>query len=514
MSLTQCIHRGKHLYGDKPALVFGERSTSYRDLYDEVSRCASAFVAIDGGEQVKVGILTANCDRAIASFYGAMWAGMVPNYLNIRWSAHELSQSIDDFAPSILVVDDTFLEMGLELRDRCDTVKSLVYVGEGTDLPEGVCSYVGLVSSASAMTDASGEMDDMAFLNYTGGTTGKSKGVIHSHATHQAAMNCMIAENYFRRGTALLVTPLFHISGISVSNGALMLGNSLVILPAFDPEKTLQLIERHKIVQSLLVPTMIKMVVDHPSVDDYDLSSFRYISYGGSPIDEALLKEARRRLPRANFMQIYGQTEGLPATFLYEEDHGEEGFASGRTRSAGTAALGAEIEIRDGQGRALNTGEIGEICLRAPYIMLGYLNKPEQTAAALRDGWLITGDAGYLNEDGFLFVVDRIKDMIISGGENVYSAEVENALHGHAAVQGCAVVGLPHDTWGEMVHADVVLKPGAAVTVEELTSHCRDFIAGYKLPRSLEFVDEIPLTAVGKVDKVSIRARYRRETCS
>jgi long-chain acyl-CoA synthetase len=508
MSLTQSIHRGKHMYGDTPALVFGGRTTSYRDLYDEVSRCASAFFGLDGGEQVRVGILTTNSDRAIISFYGAIWAGMVPNYLNIRWSAHELSQSIDDFSPSILVVDDTFFEMGRELRDRCPTVESLVYVGERSDLPEGVYAYADLVSSASPLADSSGDMDEMAFLNYTGGTTGKSKGVIHSHATHQAGMNCAIAESFFQRGNAVLVTPLFHISGIAASNCALMMGNSLFILPAFDPEKLLQLIEREKIVQCLLIPTMIKMVVDHPRFDDYELSSFRQISYGGSPIDEALLKEARRRLPGVSFIQIYGQTEGLPATFLHDADHSEAGFASGRTRSAGAPALGTEIEIRDGEGRALDTGEIGEICLRAPYIMLGYLNSPEQTASALREGWLITGDAGYLSEDGFLYVVDRIKDMIVSGGENVYSAEVENALHEHTAVQDCAVIGLPHDTWGEMVHADVVLKLGAAVTVEELTTHCREFIAGYKLPKSVEFVDAIPLTAVGKVDKVSIRVRY------
>ena len=508
MSITQSIHRGKHLYPERTAIVYGERQLSYGEVYDAVSSCAAMFSQIDPGSDVRVGILSLNSDLAVLSFHGSLWAGMVPNYLNIRWAAFELSQSIDDFEPSILLVDDMFLELGLEMESRCDSVRHLVYIGEQAQAPEGTLSWREGVAEAEGIADQARGPDEMAFLNYTGGTTGKSKGVIHTHRSHLNAMLTCMAEGFFIRGNCAMVTPLFHISGIAVSNAALMMGNTLNIMPAFEPGKFLQLVQDASIEHALLVPTMIKMVVEHPDFDNYDISAFKQVVYGASPIDESLLRLARQQLPGVRFIQIYGQTEGVPATFLFDEDHGETGFASGRTRSAGTAALGVEIEIRDEEGSALAAGEIGEICLRGPFLMQGYLNMPEQTEAALKDGWLLTGDAGYLSEDSFLYIVDRIKDMIVSGGENVYSVEVEAALYRHNAVQDCAVVGLPDDKWGERVHADVVLKAGQSLDEEALIDHCREFIAGYKLPRSLSFVEAIPLTPVGKVDKVAIRSRY------
>ena len=489
-------------------MVYGDRSVTYGQVYEQVASCAAVFTSLDGSPGARVGVLSLNSDRAILSFHGAIWAGMVPNYLNIRWAAFELSQSIDDFRPSILVVDDMFLEMGREMLQRCDSVESLVYIGEQPAAPEGCVHWADAVADATPLEDSSGESDDMAFLNYTGGTTGKSKGVIHTHDTHMAALSICMAENFFRPANCALVTPLFHISGIAVSNAALTMGNTLCIMPAFDPGKFLQLIQDASIEHALLVPTMIKMMLDHPDFATFDISSFKYIVYGASPIDEALLRQAREQLPGVNFMQIYGQTEGVPATFMFDADHSEAGFASGRTRSAGTPALGVDIKIVNEAGESLPPGEVGEICMRGSFLMKGYLNMPEQTATALQKGWLHTGDAGYLSDDDFLYIVDRIKDMIVSGGENVYSAEVENALARHAAVQSCAVVGLPHEKWGEVVHADVVLKEDASITEDALIDHCREFIAGYKLPKSVAFVEAIPLTPVGKVDKVTIRQKY------
>lgn len=508
MSLTQSIHRALHSQPDKPAFIFADRTISYAQLHDQVSRCAAVFVDMDPSADVRVGVLSMNSDRAILSFQAAIWAGMISNYLNIRWSAYELSQSIDDFAPSILVVDDTFLEMGLAMQERCKSVQSLLYIGEQSPAPMGLASYAELVPATSPLPDRSTEADTTAFLNYTGGTTGKSKGVMHSHATHAAGMESTIDEGFWTPGNSALVTPLFHISGIAVSNVSLMMANSLFILPAFDPEKLLQLIEKEKIVNCLMVPTMIKMLLDHPTFGDYDISSLAHIRYGASPIDEGLIKQLREQMPGVSLMQIYGQTECVPATILPDEDHSEAGFASGRTRSAGRAALGVEIEIRDSDGAPQASGDIGEVCLRAPFLMQGYLNMPEQSAEVLQGGWLLTGDAGYLSDDNYLYLVDRIKDMIVTGAENVYSAEVENALYRHPAVSQCAVVGLPHEKWGEVVHADVVLQAGASASAEELIEHCREYIAGYKLPKTVEFVDAIPLTAVGKVDKVAIRGKY------
>ncbi|WOJ93783.1 AMP-binding protein [Congregibacter variabilis] len=508
MSITQAIHRGKHLYPEKPALVCGDRTVNYGEVHDLVSRGAAVLQSLDSSPAARVGILSLNSDRAILAFHAAIWAGRVPNYLNIRWAAFELSQSIDDFEPSVLMVDDAFLEVGREMLKRCDSVKSLIYIGEQPAAPEKTLHWVGSIAAAAPLVDSAVGNDEMAFLNYTGGTTGKSKGVIHTHNTHMAALMTCMAEGFFQRGTCAMVTPLFHISGIAVSNASLMMGNTLYMLPAFDPGKFLQLVQNAAIEYTFIVPTMIKMVLDHPEFSSFDIASWEYITYGASSIDEALLLRAREQLPGVSFMQIYGQTEGLPASLMFDADHREAGFASGRTRSAGIPPLGMELKIIDVNGASLPRGEVGEICMRGPSLMKGYLNMPVQSAAALQDGWLHTGDAGYVNEDDFLYIVDRIKDMIISGGENVYSAEVENALARHQAVQSCAVVGLPHEKWGEVVHADVVLCPSASTTEEALITHCREYIAGYKLPKSISFVEAIPLTPVGKVDKVKIRQKY------
>ena len=509
MSITHIIHRGKHMYSDKIALSFAGRQTSYGDLYEEVSRCAGAFLKLDPAEGGSVGILSLNCDKAIVGFYGAMWAGKVPNYLNVRWSAFELGASVDDFAPSILLVDETFLEMGLELKARCACVEHVMLIDEQAELPLGVLSYTDLLADTTPISDQPVGDHEMAFLNYTGGTTGKGKGVIHSHASHIATMTMCIAENLFTRGSALMTTPLFHITGIGVSNGNLMLGNTLHILPAYDPLKVLEIIQSEKIVQVLMVPTMWQILLHHPDFANYNLSSLRYMRYGGSSIDESLLMELKAALPDVDFMQIYGQTEGLPISLLYDCDHTEQGVASGRTRSGGTICYGMAIEIRDSNGGSLPCGEIGEIALSGPTLMLGYLNMPEKTAETLVDGWLITGDAGYLTEDDYLHVVDRIKDMIITGGENVYSAEVETVINRCAGVEQSALVGILDDKWGERVHAEIILKPGAAVSKEEIIGHCKNYLAGYKIPKSVAFVDTIPLTAVGKVDKVTIREKLQ-----
>ena len=255
-----------------------------------------------------------------------------------------------------------------------------------------------------------------------------------------------------------------------------------------------------------MVPTMWQLLLHHPNFENTDLSSLKYARYGGSPMDETVLLSLKEKLPWVEFMQTYGQTEGVPATFLHDFDHSQVSAAAGKTRSVGRTAYGVEVEIRNTEGMALPAGEIGEITLRGPHLMLGYLNNEEETRKALRDGWLYTGDAGYFSEEGYLFLVDRLKDMIISGGENVYSVEVESALNQHDAVAQCAVVGLPDKKWGERVHAEVVLHPGTDIKAEELMDFCREYLAGYKLPRSINFVELIPLTAVGKVDKVTIRA--------
>jgi acyl-CoA synthetase (AMP-forming)/AMP-acid ligase II len=302
---------------------------------------------------------------------------------------------------------------------------------------------------------------------------------------------------------------MFHLADGAFMNAMFACGGTHVMIPAFAPAAVLQAIERDRITASLLVPTMIQMTVDHPEVPMHDLSSLRSVIYGASPISEALIDRATQALPLAGLFQAYGMTELSPvATMLRPEFHTKEGRTLGKVRSAGRPTYCAEARIEDVDGRELPRGEVGEIVVRGPGMMLGYWNKPEDSAQALRGGWMHTGDAGRMDEQGFVFVVDRIKDMIVTGGENVYSAEVENAVLQHASVAACAVISIPSDKWGELVHAVVVLKPGAAATVEDIRAHCKALIANYKCPRSIEFTPALPLSGAGKVLKTRLREPY------
>jgi acyl-CoA synthetase (AMP-forming)/AMP-acid ligase II len=277
-------------------------------------------------------------------------------------------------------------------------------------------------------------------------------------------------------------------------------------VPMFTPAGVIEAVEAHRVTDVLLVPTMIQMLIDSPQAHTADLSSVRHVVYGASPITEDVLGRARAALPAAGFTQAYGMTELSPiATVLQPDDHDDPALI----RSAGRPGVGVDVRIVDPGEVELARGQIGEIVVRGDNVMQGYWNKPTETAAALRDGYMHTGDLGYMNDQGYVFVVDRLKDMIITGGENVYSAEVENALSKHPAVAACAVIGVEDAQWGERVHAVVVLQPASDATVEDLQAFCRDLIANYKLPRSVAFVDELPMSGAGKILKRELRQQHR-----
>jgi len=499
MSITLGLHRSAAQWPDKLALVEEGYQLTFAQLRDQVASCAGVYRQMGLEEGDRIGILSLNSVDAIVAFYGALWAGLIPNYLNNRWSEYELSASIDDCGASILLIDENFKGMGEALLAQSQSLQCL----------RELVALRGVIDATAPIDDVKSEPSSVAFLNYTGGTTGKGKGVAHSHAGHDAAMNIALAEQFFVRGTTCLAVPLFHIGGISVVSASIKVGNTLHMVKAFEPLTMLKFIQSQKIVQGFLVPTMLTMMVNHPEFSNHDISCFRHVRYGASPIDEAQLLALKEALPAASFMQIYGQTECVPATLLHDIDHRDRAVELGRIRSAGCAVSGVDIEIRDENSRVLNLGEIGEIALRGPHVMLRYWNNESQTAEVLNNGWLSTGDAGYLDDDGYLYVVDRIKDMIVTGGENVYSLEVESAICEHPDVLQCAVVGLADEKWVERVHAEIVLRPDICLTQKEVTTYCRDFLAGYKTPRSMSFVKALPLTAVGKVDKVAIRKAYQ-----
>jgi long-chain acyl-CoA synthetase len=508
--MTQGLHRAVQRHPHKVATICGERRRTYRELAERVARLAAALQKLGMTRGDRVGMLALNSDRYLEFYLGTWWSGGVVNPVNIRWSASEIAYSLDDCETQIVLIDDRFKDLADELRTRSRSLRTLVYAGDG-ETPPGMLNYERLLSEAAPVSDARNGGRDLAAVMYTGGTTGFPKGVMLSHDNLASSALSFICEGAAHSdGNALLVAPMFHAACGALMNSNIMVGGTYVIAPMFTPQGTLQVIQQHRVTHMLLVPTMIQMLIDHPDAAKYDTSSVRLLAYGGSVISEAVLKRAMKFFPDTAFVQVYGMTEMSPCmTHLTAADHRSD--KPGILRSAGRANLTTQVRVVDSQGAEVPCGTVGEVAVSGPGVMLGYWNKPEQTAATVRDGWLHTGDGGLMDEEGYLFIVDRLKDMIVSGGENVYSAEVENALAQHPAVAISAVIGIPSEQWGEAVHAVVVLKPNAERANElgaELLQHCRRLIAGYKCPRSVEFRDALPMTGAGKIQKAELRKPY------
>ncbi len=507
--LTQGLHRALQNRPQHTATIFGDRQRSYREYGARVASLAGALQRLGMRPGDRVGMLALNSDRYLEFYYGTWWGGGAVNPVNIRWSAAEIAYSLDDCDTRILIVDDQFSGLATELRSRSKSVTTIIYAGDGK-APDGMLNFEDLIGNSPPVADAGRAGSDLAAVMYTGGTTGFPKGVMLSHESMVANSLAYVAEGATHAdGRALLIAPMFHLAIGALMHAHALVGGTQVIVPAFTPAATLQAIAEHQVTHTLLVPTMVQLATDHPAAANYDLSSLRCLTYGGSVISEAVLQRAMRRFPNAGFIQAYGMTELSPcATYLSARDHRGESGKPGLLRSAGRATVTTEVRIVDENDVEVPRGTVGEVAVRGPNVMLGYWNKPELTAAALRGGWMHTGDGGRMDEDGYLYIVDRLKDMIVSGGENVYSAEVENVIAQHPAVAANAVIGIPSEKWGEAVHAVVVAKPGMTITLEELSAHCHQYIAGYKCPRSAEFRSALPMTGAGKVQKNELRKPY------
>ena len=511
MLLTQPLHKALREQPRRLAMVYGERRHSYAAFVDRVARIAGVLQTHGVHTGERVAVLAANSDRYLEILYGCWWAGAVVSPVNLRWSAEEVLYSLDDCAASVLLVDDAGLAVAQQVRARAASLKASFHFGDTA--VEGWADFEALIAAAEPLADAMRQGDDLAAVLYTGGTTGRPKGVMLSHDNLAVgALATLVATPRPQPAVGLHVAPLFHVGGIAFAIQLLSRLATQVLIPAFSAEAVLQNVQTQRVTETFLVPTMLKLVVEYPQFRDYDTSSLGSVLYGAAPIDEALLDAAITRFPGAGFAQCYGMTEASPVVAaLPAWCHQRQGHAAGKLMAAGVPVATAEIRIVDADARELAAGQAGEVVVRGPTVMQGYWNKPEQTAAALRDGWLHTGDVGYLDEDGFLFIVDRLKDMIVSGGENVYSAEVENAILKHPAVSACAVIGIPDARWGESVHAVVVLHDVAALDEARLVEHCRGLIAGYKCPRSVEFRPQLPLSAAGKLLKYALREPYWRD---
>jgi long-chain acyl-CoA synthetase len=509
MNITHGLRRALQVNPHGVAILEGERKLTWAEIGDRVSRLAGALRQLGVASGDRVAVLMLNSTRYLELYLAVSWAGAVIVPLNVRWSVAENRDALLDCTARLLVVDDTFMESGNAIVAAIPGL-SLVHADE-SDTPAGIARYETMLAAASAIPDAMAGRDDPAGIFYTGGTTGRSKGVTLSHGNVTFNALQSFAENVFPPDAIYLhAPPMFHIANGWSMYCMLLSGGVNVVIKTFSPEAVVGAIERFGVTHMLLVPTMIQMLVDYPGIVRRNLSSLRKIVYGASPISEALLDRAMARLPHVRFMQAYGMTELSPlATVLMPEDHVGSGRAKGRHRSGGRAAFGVEIKIVDAQGRPVPPRTIGEIAVRGDNVMLGYWNRPEETAKAIIDGWMHTGDGGYMDEDGFVYIVDRIKDMIITGGENVYSTEVENVVAQHPAVAQCAVIGIPHPQWGEAVHAVVVVKPGVTLEPAELITFCRERIGGYKCPRSVDVRTEpLPVSGAGKILKRELRRPY------
>ncbi len=509
MQFTQGLHRAVQQRPNAIATVCGTRTYTFKQLHDRVSRFAGALLARGIKRHDRIAILGLNSDRYLECYLASAWIGAVVNPINFRWSVPEIVYSLTDSGSSVLIVDDQFAPQAAAIRAGSGTIQRCIFMGDGA-CPTEMLSMEAMISDGPAVNDAEIGHDDLFGIFYTGGTTGKPKGVMLSHLNIATSAMAVLTEGMYPEGTvALHAAPMFHLADMMVTASVLLRGGQHIVLPAFRPDLVLDLIQQWKITDLLLVPAMLQMLADHPSTMTSDTSSVARVLYGASPISEAILDRAMDALPSATFTQIYGMTEmSAVMTALSPALHQKENRALSKLRSGGRACCHVQVRIVDPEDHELARGQVGEICVRGPNIMKGYLNQPEATAETLRHGWMHTGDMGYMDEDGYVFIVDRLKDMIISGGENVYSTEVENAIAKHSSIASVAVIGIPSEEWGEAVHASVVLKPGAQLSLEELIAHCKTLIAGYKCPRSLDILEALPLSGAGKVLKTTLRDKF------
>jgi acyl-CoA synthetase (AMP-forming)/AMP-acid ligase II len=510
MQITSIIRRAAQINPQGIATIYEGRQQTWSQMLDRVARLAGGLQQLGMKSGDRVALLSLNSDRFIEYYFAVVWGGGAMMPMNIRWAGAECAYALNDAQAEILIVDETFKGVAAELSAHVKGLKTIIYCGDG-ETPDGMENYENIVACNPPAKDAGRGSDDLAGIFYTGGTTGFPKGVMLSHTNFYVGGVANAHELNMVEGTVYLhAAPMFHIADLIWFSAVSFMAGTHVIIPMFTPDGTLAAIEKHKPSQVLLVPVMLQLVMQSDKLAQTDVSSLRQIAYGASPITQAVLLNAFKKFPNSSFIQAFGQTELSPiASVLSADYHVLEGPKAGKLRSAGRATRVCEIKVVDADMQELPRGDVGQIAVKGPSTMLGYWNKPEVTAETIRDGWLLTGDAGYMDEDGFIFLMDRVKDMIVTGGENVYSAEVENALGQHPAVATSAVIGIPSEQWGESVHALVILHPGAEISAQALQKHCHTLIAGYKCPHSIEFrKTPFPLSGANKVLKTELRKPY------
>jgi long-chain acyl-CoA synthetase len=493
-TMADPLNHANRMAAQRVATVCGDTRHTYAELWARCRRIGGALerLGIERGE--RVAIWADNSHQYIEVYAGVPASGRVVVPLNTRHAEPELVYALSDSGARILLTDrdpGKLADCVERVVSIPDEYESLLAEGDEIELGAGV-----------------GE-NDLAGLFYTGGTTGASKGVMLSHRNLIAnSFHYMAHIPHQKTDSILVMAPLFHAAGSNAVLGNIWTGAKQVLLPVFAPGEALDLIEGEECTGTLGVPTMLSAMVEEQLARPRKTDSLRLVAHGGSPIASQLLRRVSEALPSAELAEVYGATELSPIATLSR--HEEEMLDEDRIRSCGQPVPGVGIRILAEDGTPVSLGEVGEVVVQGPNVMLGYWNKPEQTASVLRDGGYWSGDLGYMDDEGYLFLVDRSKDMIVSGGENVYSTEVEEVLYRHPAVLEAAVFGVPDEKWGEAVYAAVYLRPGTeGVTADELVAFCRESLGGYKVPKGIDLHDQVlPKSGPGKFLKRSLRDRY------
>ncbi len=503
-TLGDICRKGVRLSARTEAVVFEGARLTYAAFDGRVNRLANALIASGGNRGDRVAVLAENSHHYLEIYFGVAKSGRVTTPLNIRLSRRELLQVLRDADIAAVFVGAGFEDTAKALRaELADAVRWISLEAEIAGWPY----YEALLEGQSSDDpQADGAEGDLAALIYTGGTTGLPKGVMLSHRNILSALSSVLLQCGFKSGdSTCLPLPLFHVA-FWPAFAHLMVGGRVVVLRRPEVKAICRAIQDERCTHINAVPTLYGWMVDDPAVADFDLSSLRDMTYSGSPFPEEVLRRCIQKFGPI-FSQGYGLTEAAPtATFLGREDHVLDGPRSRLLTSAGREMILNQVGVCGANGDLLPPGVAGEVVVRGPNVMLGYWNNPDLTRDRLRDGWLHTGDVGMLDDDGYLFLLDRKADMIVTGGENVYPSETEGVLHKHGAVKECAVVSAPDPKWGERVHAVVVLKGGAEATEAELIAFCHEFLAGYKCPKKIEFWPELPKSAVGKILRKDVKS--------
>ncbi|HEY7071853.1 MAG TPA: AMP-binding protein [Acidimicrobiales bacterium] len=492
---------------DKPAVYLGETVLTARQVRDEISRYMQALESKGLGRGSPVAVLALNRPEVLFNMGAGMLTGCRTTPLHPMGSLDDHAYVLEDAGIETLVYDPQYFgERAAALAERVPGLKNLLAFGPTE--AEGAHDYIALASGFEPRPLRAPDVaaDDIPGLAYTGGTTGKPKGVMGSYRSGATMTQIQMTEwEWPPEPRFLMCTPLSH-AGAAFFVPVLLLGGSLVVVPYFEPGLVLETIERERITATMLVPTMLYMLMDHPDFATRDLSSLETVYYGAAAMSPTRLREAIGKLGPI-FFQYYGQAEGpMTLCVLRKDEHDVDDLD--RLATCGRPVPWVHVRLLDDDCNEVPRGEPGEICVRGPLVMRGYWNKPEQTAEALAGGWLHTGDIAREDEDGFYTIVDRKKDMIVTGGFNVFPREVEDVISAHPAVANVAVIGVPDDRWGEAVKAVVVLRPGASAEAAELIDAVKAAKGSIQAPKSVDFADEIPLSPLGKPDKKALRARY------